>query len=151
MMGKLFGMAFKTVAGRWVTLGLVTLLLGGAGIKWHNFKEGLIHKGQQVCVQEINKDTVAQLQGALADAKSAFADLTARAAADAAVSQSARDRHRDLQDQLSDLERSMEQQRKTDETYKAWSDAPLPDGVAGRLLNHQTTAGNTSPVRDDSN
>lgn len=149
MMGKLFGMAFKTVAGRWVTLGLVTLLLGGAGIKWHNFKEDLIHKGQQVCVQEINKDTVDQLRDALAAEKSARADLIAKAAADAAVSESARNRHRDLQDQLSELERAMEKQRKTDETYKAWSDAPLPDGVAARLLNHQAAASNPSSVRDD--
>ena len=150
MMAKLFGMAFKTVVGRWVTLGLVTLLLSGAALKWHNFKEDLIHKGQQVCVQEINKQTVADLEAALAAERSAFADLTARMAADAAVSESARNRHRDLQDQLSDLERAMEKQRKTDETYKAWSDAPLPDGVAARLLN-QSAASNSSPVRDDSN
>lgn len=141
---------FRTVVGRWVTLGVVTVLLGGLAYKWHVFKEDLIRKGQQVCVQEINKETVAQLQDALAAEKSARADLTARLNAAAAVNQEAKDRRVKVEASLRTLEAAMRTQRETDETYRAWSDTPLPDGVADRLRN-QASVGAESTVRDNQN
>ena len=148
MLTALARLAFRTVIGRWVTASLVALLLGGGAWKWHAFKEDLVHKGQQVCVQEINKETVSQLQDALAAEKSARAELTVRLTAAAAANQAARDRHRNLEDQVSDLETQMENQRNADPEYKEWSDTSLPDGVADRLRNAQA-GDNPSPFRDD--
>lgn len=141
---------FKTVVGRWVTASLIALLLSGVAWKWHTFKEDLIHKGQQVCVQEINKETVLQLEAALAAEKSARATLAANLAAAAAANQEARDRHRDLEDQVGSLQTQMENQRESDPDYKEWSDTPLPAGVADRLRD-AAAADNPSSVRDDSN
>ena len=141
-------MAFKTVVGRWVTASLIALLLGGGAWKWHAFKEDLIHKGSQVCVQEINKETVEQLQLALAAEKSARAELTANLIAAARVNQEARERKNALEDQLSDLQTQMENQHELDPNYAEWSDTPLPDGVADRMRDAQA-GDNPSPVRDD--
>ncbi|TFH46053.1 MAG: hypothetical protein E4H01_10690 [Lysobacterales bacterium] len=146
----MFNWVFKTVVGRWVTGILVALLLGGAALKWHNFKEGLIHKGQQVCVQEINKETVQQLQDALAAEKVARAELSAQLTAIATENQASRDRRVELEKQLSAAQRAMAEQRKNDETYKAWADAPLPAGV-GERLRDQAAAGHSGAVRDDRN
>ena len=126
------------------------MLLSGSAWKWHQFKEDLIHKGQQVCVQEINKETVEQLKDALAAEKSARAELTVRLAAAAAANQEARDRHRNLENQVSGLERAMEEQARTDDEYKEWSDTTLPSGVADRLRNAQA-GGDPGAIRDDSN
>ena len=139
---------FKTVVGRWVTASLIALLLGSAGWKFHTWKEDLIHKGQQVCVQEINKETVAQLQDALAASKSANAQLRANLIAAAAVNQEAVNRKNELSSQLESLRGQMAEQRKNDENYRKWSDAALPDGVASRLRKH-STSDNPSPLRDD--
>jgi uncharacterized protein HemX len=139
---------FRTVVGRWVTASLIALLLGSAGWKFHTWKEDLIHKGQQVCVQEINKETVAQLQAALAAEKSARAELTARLIAAAAVNQEAINRKNELSSQLESLRGQMADQRKNDETYRNWSESPLPDGIADRLRDLQARD-NPSPLRDD--
>lgn len=141
---------FKTVLGRWVTASLVALLLGGAALKWHNFKEDLIHKGQQVCVQEINKQTVIDLENALAAEKLTAADLRAKAAADAVVNEEARVRRRELEARVNTLSSQMAKQRKNDETYKSWADTPLPAGVGERLRN-QAAGGNSDPGDEDGN
>ena len=148
MIASFFARIVATSLGRWVLGGLVALLIGGAALKWHNFKEDLVHKGQEVCVQEINKETVAQLEAALAAEKSARAELTANLIAAAAVNQEAVNRKNELSSQLESLRGQMAEQRKTDETYRAWSDSDLPDGVAERLRN-EAAAGNPSPLRDD--
>jgi hypothetical protein len=132
---------FKTVLGRWVTAGLVALLLGGAALKWHNFKEDLIHKGQQVCVQEINKQTVIDLQNALAAERATAIELRALAVASAEASQQAIARRQAVELNFTALQTQMAEQAKTDETYKAWADTPLPAGVGERLRN-QAAAGN---------
>ena len=147
-MNAVFGWVFKTVVGRWVTTSLVALLLSGGAWKFHTWKEDLIHKGQQVCVQEINKETVEQLQAALAAEKSARADLAVRLAAAAAANQEARDRRNELSDQLASLRGKMAEQRKNDETYRAWSDSDLPDGVASRLRS-EAAGSDPSPLRDN--
>lgn len=149
-MSMIFNWVFKTVVGRWVTAGLVTLLLSGAALKWHNFKEDLIHKGQQVCVQEINKQTVIDLENALAAEKLTAADLRARAAADAVANEEARVRRKELESRVDSLSRQMAEQRKTDETYKAWADTPLPTGVGERLRN-QAAGSNPDPSNEDGN
>lgn len=150
MIGMIFKWALKTVVGRWVTGLLIASLLSGAAIKWYNFKKDLIAEGQTACIQEINKETVEQLQLALADAKSARAELTARLLAVAAVEAQARARHQDAQTQVTALQNQIKEQRKNDETYRAWSDTTLPDGVGNRLRAAQAT-GDPSTVRDNSN
>jgi chromosome segregation ATPase len=149
-MSFIFNWVFKTVVGRWVTASLIALLLSGGAWKWHTFKEDLIHKGQAVCVQEINKETVEQLQAALAAEKSASAQLRANLIAAAAVNQEARERRRELSSQLESLRGMMQDQRNNDETYREWSDSDLPDGVADRLRS-QGTSDNPGPIRDDGN
>jgi len=149
-MSMIFNWVFRTVVGRWVTGILVASLLSGAAWKFHAWKEDLIHRGQQVCVQEINKETVAQLQDALAAEKSAFAVLTAKMVADAAVNEAARDRRRELEKKITSLEKAMAEQRKTDEEYKVWADTRLPSGVADRLRD-QAARRDPDPLRDDRN
>ena len=124
---------FKTVVGRWVTGSLIALLLSGAVYKWNSFKNDLIAEGTQVCVQEINKETMLQLEDALAAEKSARAELTARLIAVAAVEAKARAYHLSLETKVIAFQNQIKAQREYDETYREWSDAALPDGVAGRL------------------
>jgi len=146
----MIGWIFKTVVGRWVTASLIALLLGGGAWKWHAFKEDLIHQGQQVCVQEINKQTVIDLQNALAAEKAAHAELSAKLIATAEENAESRERRAALERQVSDLKTAMAEQEKTDETYKEWAGTDLPDGVAERLRN-QAAGGNPGALRDDSN
>ena len=135
---------------RWILGVAVTLLLGGGALKWHNFKEDLIHKGQQVCVQEINKQTVVDLQNALADEKVVNATLVALAIADAKISEAARARLRVANESLETLALEIQEQKKNDKEYAAWSDVPLPDGVAERLRRLHSGS-NTNPSNEDSN
>lgn len=122
-----------SVLGRWVLGGVVALSLGTAAIMWHNHKEGLREEGIQECVQEINQATVGALEDALAAEKLAAADLRASLAAAVAANQEAIERRNELSSQLDYLRGTIEEQRENDETYRAWADADLPDGVAGRL------------------
>jgi hypothetical protein len=144
-MSAMFSLIFKTVIGRWVTASLVALLLGIAVVKWHNFKEGLIHQGQQVCVQEINKQTLIDLQDALAAEKIAHAKVVAMALAAAEENEKARARQRELLSRNAALEKERAEQRKNDETYKAWADGPLPTGV-GERMRRQAAGSNSDPV-----
>lgn len=149
-MSILIKWVFKTVLGRWVTGISVALLLSGGAWKWHAFKENLIHQGQQVCVQEINKQTVIDLQDALAAERVTATELRALATAAAEENRLARVRRRDLESKVTSLETAMANQARTDNVYKKWASAPLPGGIAERLRN-QATAGDTGAVRDDSN
>lgn len=133
MVKKLLSFAFSTVLGRWVTGALVALLLGGAALKWHNHKQGLIDEGVELCVQEINQATMTALEDALADERSANATLRASLIAAAAVNKEALERRTQAEANLRTLAAEMRTQRETDETYRAWSDTGLPDGVASRL------------------
>jgi len=150
MIGLIFKKAIGSATGRWITLGVVTLLLGSGGLMWHNFKQGLIDEGTQVCVQVINEQTVIDLQAALAAERETAATLRAEAAANAAVNEEARTRLRDSESNVADLNRQIKEQRKNDETYKAWSDTPLPDGVADRLR-RAGTGSSPDTGREDSN
>ena len=138
MIGKLLARIVTTSLGRWILGGTVALLISGAAWKWHAFKEDLIHQGQVVCVQEINKQTVIDLQDALADEKIVNATLVALAVARAEENQQARARLRDSEFRVASLLTEKREQEKTDETYAAWSNTPLPSGVAGRLRDAQS-------------
>lgn len=132
-MGFVMKWVFKTVIGRWVTASLIAMLLSGLAWKWHQFKEDLIHQGQQVCVQEINKQTVIDLQNALAAERATAMELRALATAAASENEAARQRIREAEDKTDALLAARKEQEKTDETYAAWSNTPLPAGVADRL------------------
>lgn len=134
-MGLILKKLTGTLLRRWVTGGVIGLILAGGAWTWHSFKENLIHEGQVACIQEINKQTVIDLRNALADERLVAADLRARAAADADANEEARDRLWESQATVSNLNRQIREQRKTDETYKSWSDTSLPNGVADRLRN----------------
>ena len=149
MWGTLIKWALKTVLGRYVTVILVTLLLGGGAWKWYSFKEDLRTEGAEECIQIVNEETHRQLIDALAAEKSAVAKLRARAVADAVVNSEARTRHRELETQVSDLEKAMAEQARTDNEYKEWGDTPLPTGVAERM--REQAADNPDPNNEDSN
>ncbi len=143
---------FKSVAawalGNKVTLIAVTLLLGGAAIWWHNYKDGLREEGKQVCIQKINQATVDALERALAEERAASQKLRELAATAAAANAEARERRFALESNLRSLEAQIKRQRNTDEAYRTWSDTALPVGVAERLRS-QGAGGNSDPSGED--
>ncbi len=145
----LFKWAFKTVLGRYVTAGVVALLLGGAGLKWYSFKQSLREEGAQACIQIVNEETHNILVANLANEKAANEKLRATAVMDAAVNAEARARHRDLETQVSAMEKAMAEQARTDNEYKEWGDTVLPSGVAERM--REQAGGDQDPDTEDDN
>lgn len=133
MIGIVIKKLVTSVLGRWVLGGLVAAGIGTAALMWHSHKEGLKEEGRLECVQEINQATIDALESALVDEKRAAAQLRASLVAAAAVNQEAVERRRQAETALTDLERQMQEQERTDETYREWANADLPDGVADRL------------------
>lgn len=133
MVMKLIRLLATSVTARWVTGALVTLLLGGGGLMWHSHKEGLRGEGKQECVQLINQATIDELQDALADERSAAADLRAKLAAAADVNSQAVARRNELESKVDALSRQIQEQREEDETYREWANSGLPYGVADRV------------------
>lgn len=150
MIWKLILRVVTTSLGRWILGGSVALLLATSAYKWHQFKEDLIHQGQQVCVQEINKQTMIDLQAALVAERIVAEELRANAVANAAVNEEARARLRDSESRVDSLLAAQKAQEKTDETYAAWSNTTLPSGVADRLRN-AAAGSDTSLNSDDDN
>ncbi len=141
---------FKTVVGRWVTAGVITLLLGGVVTWWYSFKSDLRDEGEQKCVQLINEETMLQLQAALVDSQAARAELQARLEIAARVNQDARIRRNMLERRLLELDRQRLQQKENDNAYRTWNDTALPSGVADRLRDAKAGA-HKSAVRENSN
>jgi len=139
------GVARKLILG-----GVVILLLGAAGLYWKNFKDDLRDEGRQVCIQKINEQTVIDLQDALAAERVTAAELHALAIATAEENAEARARLRDSESKVDSLLAAREEQERTDETYAAWNNTALPDGVADRLRSLRAGS-NTNPDNEDSN
>ncbi len=133
MIKLLFKRVITTSLGRWALGGAVALLLGTAGLLWHNFKQDLRNEGKQVCVQVINEQTMLDLQAALATERATAMELRVIAVAAAAENQEARARLRASQFTIDALETARKNQEERDELYKAWSNTSLPNGVADRL------------------
>lgn len=133
MINQLAKKALGSVLGRWVLGGIVAVGVGTAALMWHNHKEGLREEGIQECVQEINQATIDELERALADERSAAAELRASLDAAAAANREAIERRKAAESTAESLRKSMERQRNEDPTYREWSDTPLPSGVADRL------------------
>lgn len=148
MIMKLIMRVVATSLGRWLLGGAVALLLSAAMYKWHMFKEDLIHKGQQVCVQEINKQTVLDLQDALAEERLISAELLRIALLAEDENALARARLRESNARLDTLSMQMREQERTDEDYAAWSNAPLPAGVADRLRTFRAGSDSDSSNKD---
>ena len=149
-MSKIIGLILKSALGRWVTGGLVILLLGSAGLMWHNHKQGLREEGRQEYVQKINQETMQILQEQLAAERAVNVQLVKLGVARERVNAEAIARRQDAVAQLSQMRREAAKQERTDEKYATWRNTPLPDGVATRLQRLRTTD-NPSPLRDDSN
>lgn len=132
-MNWLIGKVLGSVVARWITVGIVAALLGGVAWKWYKFKEDLRDEGVQECVQEINRQTVIDLELALAAERSAVAELRASLDAAATANREAIERRERAEANLRTIAAQMRTQRETDETYREWSESPLPDGVADRL------------------
>lgn len=141
-------LVFKTVLGRWVTVSLVALLLGGGAWKWYSFKQGLVEEGTQLCVQEVNKETMLQLEEALVESEAAFELLLQHTEKISKENAASTIRRQELEASLDTLAADMRKQRNTDENYKEWSDTPLPDNVADRLRK-QASGSDPGSVRDN--
>jgi TolA-binding protein len=137
--------AIGTVLGRWVTGGVVTLLLGLAFAAYTNYKEGLRDEGKLECVQEIQQATVDALEEQLRKKDEAIAVLRELHAKNLVLVEERKQREQEAYDRLEGLERQIEEQRNADPNYREWADTDLPDGVADRL---REAAGSAA---DDSN
>lgn len=133
MLGALINTVFASQIGRWVTLGVVTLLLGGAVYKWVDFKSDLRDEGQQECIQKITQATVDSLEIALAEEKIAREKLIKRLLESERLNADALARTREAEQRLKVFERERENQAAVDPPYREWRDIPLPDGVTDRL------------------
>jgi hypothetical protein len=150
MLGKLIGWAGASALRRWILGGVVALVIGSAGLMWHNHKQDLRDEGRQECVQAINEQTVLDLEAALAEEKRTSAELMEYVRRTAAANAEAEARHRDAQARVDVLLEEIEEQKKNDKSYSEWSDTPLPNGVAERL--RSTGAGsNSNTSNEDSN
>lgn len=150
MIAKLVMWIGKKAINKYILGGAVALLLGGAGLFWHNFKQDLRDEGKRVCVQVINEETVLALQDALAAERATATRLATMMVAAAKESEQARARLRESKSKMDALSLARKEQEKTDETYATWSNAPLPDGVADRLRD-LFTGRDENPSTDDSN
>lgn len=150
MLARIITWVGAKALNRWILGGVVTLLLGGSAIMWHNHKENLRDEGRFQCVQAINEQTVIDLQTLLAAEQVVAAELRALATVDAAVNADARARLRVANESLKTLALQMKEQKKNDEEYAAWSAVSLPNGVAERLR-QVNTGRDSDPRNEDSN
>jgi len=132
-MRKLIGLALKSVLGRWVIGGAVILLLGSAGLMWHNHKQGLREEGKQECIQAVNQETLTILQAQLAAERAVNVQLVKLGVARDAVNAEATARHQSAAATVSELKRQIAEQERNDQPYNEWANTLLPTGVAARL------------------
>jgi hypothetical protein len=133
MFSLLVKWAFKTVLGRYVTAGLVTLLLGSGVWKWYDFKDDLREEGVEECVQEINRATVDALELELKNAQRANEILAEELEFANQVNASALARRQELETSITALAAAMEKQKNEDPNYRDWTNTALPAGVSDRL------------------
>lgn len=124
-----------SILSRWILGGLVATIAGVAAWQWHSYKEHLREQGQQVCIQEINRETVETLERALAEEREVTARLVEEARLRAEEMAAARERRAAAERKVVEILRQMKEQERDDETYKGWARTPVPDGVADRLRN----------------
>lgn len=148
-MSMIIKWALKTVLGRYVTAGVVAMLLGGGALMWHNFKDNLREEGAEECVQIVNAETHQRLVDALAAEKAARLRLAGIATASAEENAAARARLKESESRMESLSAAMKEQEKNDEEYAEWRNAPLPSGVGERMRNLAGT--DSGSVRNDSN
>jgi hypothetical protein len=150
MISKLVTWAGKKALNRWILGGAAALVLGSAGLMWHNHKQGLRDEGRHECIQAINEQTVIDLENALAEEKKTSAELAEYIRRVAAANAEAEARHRDAQARVDVLLEEIQEQKKNDKTYSEWSDTSLPNGVSERLRSTGTRS-DTRPGNEDSN
>ena len=138
-MSKLIELALKTALGRWVTGGLVILLLGSAGLMWHNHKQGLREEGKQECVQEVNQETMKILQEQLLAERAVVVELVRLGEERTRLNIETTARHQDAKTKVAELKRQIAEQEQNDEPYNEWAGTLLPTGVAARLQLSGTT------------
>jgi hypothetical protein len=150
MIGKAITWFAGAAIRRWILGGVVTLLLGTGAVMWHKHKDGLRDEGRFECVQTINEQTVLDLQEAVKKERQATAALVALVQRANAAEIDARARLRKSETRLTELNKSMKEQKENDKEYAQWSDTALPSGVASRL--RQVRPGsNTHPSNEDGN
>ena len=133
MVSKLIGLAFKTALGRWILGAAVALLLGSAGLMWHNHKQGLREEGRQECIQTVNEETLQILQEQLVAERAVIVELINLGIARNILNDATVARRQAADAKVSELKRQIAEQERTDETYNTWANTPLPTGVRNRL------------------
>lgn len=149
MLSKLITWVGKKALNRWILGGVVALLLGSAGLMWHNFKSDLRDEGRHECVQAINEQTVLDLQAALVDAEATADELADYILRTSKANAAAEARVADAQARVDVLLEEIQEQKKNDKDYSEWSDTPLPSGVANRL--RKASGSPAHPGNEDSN
>ena len=135
---------------KWVVVGFVSVVLAGSTYYVHSYKEGLRDEGRQECVQAINEQTVIDLQNLLVAEQVVAAELRATATAAAQENAAAKERLQAANASLKTLALKMKEQKENDKEYAAWSDVPLPTGVAERLRQLHSGS-NSHPGHEDGN
>lgn len=133
MLSSLLKLILRSTISRWVTVGVVTTLLGGAGYWWYDTKRDLREEGQTECIQKINEETHREVVEALARKEEQVLRLQKDLREVRIENELARERERRANEQLLIYKNSIRTQAENDEDYREWADTPLPDGVADRL------------------
>lgn len=133
MIAGLLARLFASQLSRWVTVGVVTVLLSGAGLWWYNKKQELREEGANECVQIINQATHQQLVEENARNAIKYNQLRNKLRAMEKATLDAHKRARLAEDKLLSFRSQAEKEREDNEEYREWADTPLPGGVADRL------------------
>lgn len=133
MIAGLLARLFASQLSRWVTVGVVTVLLSGAGLWWYNKKQELREEGANECVQIINQETHQQLIEANTRNAIKYNQLRNDMKAMREANRDARIRAQLAEDKLLHFRSQVEKEQESNEDYSEWADTPLPGGVADRL------------------
>lgn len=124
---------FTTQLSRWVTVGVVTVLLSGAGIWWYKFKDDLREEGEQACIQKVNEELHKETVEALYRQQQRVMELQAELSDLRVENELAKERERRAKEKLQIYQNSVRAQLENDEKYREWARTELPNGVADRL------------------
>lgn len=147
LLKKLAGLAFKTVAGRWVTVIIVTGLLAFASAYVIQWKHDIQNEVRAMCHEETLQANIVALNAQIESEQKHAAELEKENEQLRAANSEALQRRIVAEGKVTQLLRDREQQASEDETYREWSGTPAPDGVFDRLrkLQSQGPTGADSP------
>lgn len=133
MIAGLLARLFASQLSRWVTVGVVTALLGGAAYWWYDFKRDLRHEGAEECIQAVNEETHKAVVENLYRQQQRVLELQSQLSDLRVEKELALERERRAKEKLMLYKNSVRAQLENDEKYREWSRTELPNGVAERM------------------